>query len=202
VPLLFVLVILLAVVLAIVVLVPVSLVLRYRAGKARRQARGWVASLNVGSLALSVVLCLAVAGVTSLWLPGALTYVLAGLAAGSLLGAAGLALARWESTAHTLHFTPKGWLVLIVTAVVAARLTYGVWRAWHAWGEAGLDETSRIVASGVGGSLAAAGLVLGYYLTFWIGVLRRVRLHQRRSAHLGRRTSDHRRRAPAPYRPS
>ena len=51
--------ILLAVVLVVapIVLVPLSLVLRYRAGTARRQARGWVATLNlVGARHLDLAL--------------------------------------------------------------------------------------------------------------------------------------------------
>jgi len=36
-----------ALVLAPIVLMPLSLVLRYRAGTARRQARGWVTALNL-----------------------------------------------------------------------------------------------------------------------------------------------------------
>ena len=108
-------------------------------------------------------------------------YALAGLVLGGLLGAAGLALTRWETTPRALHFTPNPWLVLFVTVVVSARLAYGVWRVWHAW-DAGLDDTSPIVASGLGGSLAAGGIVLGYYVAFWIGVLRRVRRHQRAAA--------------------
>lgn len=173
-PVLVVLIVILAAALASVVLMPVSLVMRYRTGKARRQARGWVASLNVATLGLSVVLCLVAAVVTSVWVPGAMSYTLAGLAGGCLLGMAGLVLARWEPTPRALYYTPNAWLVLLVTVVVAARLAYSVWRTWHAW-EAGLDHTSLIVASGVRGSLAAGGIVLGYYLTFWVGVLRRVR---------------------------
>jgi hypothetical protein len=179
VPLLIVLILALAIVLVMVLMLPVSLVMRYRAGRTRRQARGWVAALNVGTLGFSVLLYLAAAGITSVWAPGALTYALAGLAAGGLLGWAGLVLARWDVTPRTLHFTPNAALVLLVTVVVAARLAYGVWRTWHAW-EAGLDHTSAIVAAGLRGSLAAGGVVLSYYFIFWIGVLQRVRRHQRR----------------------
>ncbi len=100
---------------------------------------------------------------------------------GVLLGLAGLALTRWEDAPRALHFTPNAWLVLFVTVVVAARLAYGLWRTWLAW-NAGLDHTSEVVASGLQGSFAAGGIVLGYYLAFWIGVLRRLRRHQRRAA--------------------
>jgi hypothetical protein len=178
VPLLVILIVVLGLMLAVVLLMPVALVLRYRAGRARRQARSWVASVNIAALGFSVTLCLAAASAMSFWVPGALVYALGGLAAGVLLGAAGLALTRWEATRNRVHFTPNAWVVLFVTLVVSARLAYGVWRIWHAW-HAGFDYDSRIVADGVRGSLAAGGILLGYYFTFWVGVLRQVRRHQR-----------------------
>jgi hypothetical protein len=176
VPILLLLFAVLGVILAVILLMPFSLVMRYRAGRARRQARGWVASLNIALLALSVVLWLTATALTSVWVPGSLAYALAGLGIGGLLGVVGLALTQWDATSDRLHFTPNAWIVLFVTVVVAARIAYGVWRTWHAW-EAGFDHTSSIVIDGVRGSLAAAGIVLGYYLTFWLGVRRRVRRH-------------------------
>jgi hypothetical protein len=181
VPILLLLLVALGVILVIVILTPVSLVLRYRAGRARRQARSWVASLNIVALALSVVLWLTATGLTSFWVPRSLEYALAGLAIGGLLGLAGLALTRWDSTTDRLHFTPNAWIVLFITVVVAARITYGVWRTWQAW-EAGFDHTSLIAIDGLRGSLAAAGIVLGHYLVFWVGVLRRVRRHRMTTA--------------------
>jgi hypothetical protein len=49
-----------------------------------------------------------------------------------------------------------------------------LWRSWQAWRLAAGD-TSWIVSSGVAGSLAAGAVVLGYYLTYWFGVRRRLR---------------------------
>jgi hypothetical protein len=174
VPVLLLLFAALGVILAVVLLMPVSLVMRYRSGRARRQARGWVASFNIAALALSVMLWLTATGVTAFWVPGSLEYALAGLAIGGLVSVVGLALTRWDATPDTLHFTPNAWIVLLITVVVAARIAYGIWRTWHAW-EAGFDHTSSVVVDGIRGSLAAAGIVLGYYFTFWLGVLRRIR---------------------------
>jgi hypothetical protein len=181
VPLLIVVAAALALGLAVVLALPFSLVMRYRAGRARRQARGWAASLNVAMLLLSIALFLGAAAMTTLWAADALRYALAGLAGGMLLGTAGLLLTRWETSPRALHFTPNAWLVLLVTVVVAARLAYGLWRTGLAL-MTGLDHTSEVVASGVQGSFAAGGIVLGYYLAFSIGVLRRVRRHQRHAA--------------------
>jgi hypothetical protein len=124
-------------------------------------------------------LFVAAAAVTSRWTPAALTYTLGGLVAGTLLGLLGLALTRWDTTRGQIYFTPNVWLVLLVTLVVAARVAYGFVRVWYEW-QAGFDHTSAIVADGIRNSLAAGGLVLGYYLTFWIGVRLRIKGNARR----------------------
>jgi hypothetical protein len=175
VPALLLAIALLLVVVALLLLTPV---LRYRAGKARRQARGWVATLNLGGLLISTALFLAGAGLASLWVPRAFTDSALGLLGGFALGLVGLRLTRWESGPHSLHYTPNRWLVLGVTSVVTARLFYGFWRAWRTWRSAP-GEADWLVAFGVAGSMAAGAVVLGYYLAHWIGVRRRFRLHQR-----------------------
>lgn len=167
------------VVLAIVALIPVSIVQRYRAGTSRQRARGWLAAINLAGLALSVVLFLTSAAITSIWVPSALTYTAAGLAVGCVLGIVGLGLTRWEPSIDSLHYTPNRALVLGITLVVAARLLYGFWRGWETW-RSGVDDGSWFVAAGVAGSMAAGAVVLGYYLVYWIGVRRRIRRHAAR----------------------
>ena len=165
--------------LVFVVLIPFSLIQRYRVGTARRLARGWVATLNLAAIALSVGIFLAGAALTSVWVPNAFSYTLGGLTGGGLLGVLGLAMSRWEATPRSLHYTPNRWLVLAITLVVTTRLLYGVWRAWEAW-RLNPDETSWIVASGAAGSLAAGAVVLGYYFVYWFGLRVRLKRHLRR----------------------
>ncbi|MFI5006883.1 MAG: DUF1453 domain-containing protein [Solirubrobacterales bacterium] len=165
------------VLLALIALMPLSILLRYRAGTARRLARGWVATLNVLGIATSAALFLAVAAVTSLWVPKAFTYSLAGLGGGCVLGLVGLLASRWEATPQSLHYTPNRWLVLAITLVVTSRMIYGFWRGWHTW-RSTPDDTSLLVAFGAAGSLAAGAVVLGYYLTYWTGVWRRLKRHE------------------------
>jgi hypothetical protein len=98
-----------------------------------------------------------------------------------VLGLVGLAVSRWEFSPGSLHYTPNRWLVLGITLVVTARLAFGFWRSWHAW-RAAPDGMSWAAASGAAGSLAAGAIVLGYYLTYWIGVRRRLRRHTMRRA--------------------
>jgi hypothetical protein len=160
-------------VLALTILMPISLVQRYRVGTSRRRARRWVAVLNVAAMAFSILFFLGVTGVTSLWVPGAFAYSVAGLAGGCVLALIGLRLTRWEPTTVGLHFTPNRWLVLGLTLVVSARILYGLARGWQAW-RLGLEDGTWVSAAGVAGSFAAGAIVLGYYLTYWIGVRRRI----------------------------
>jgi len=172
------LVIVLLVVLGFIALLPLALVQRYRAGTSRQLARGWLATVNVVGLAISIVFFLTGAAMTSIWVPYALRYTVAGLAFGGMLGVIGLALTRWERGSRSLHFTPNRWLVLAITLLVTARVLYGFWRAWQSWRSA-IDGGSWVIASGAAGALAAGALVLGYYLTYWIGVRRRLTRHRR-----------------------
>jgi hypothetical protein len=164
---------------AIIALIPLSLVMRYRAGTSRRRARNWLVTVNVAGLAISITLFLISAAITNIWVPDAFVYTVAGLLTGCVLGALGLWLTRWEAEAGPLHYTPNRWLALTLTFVVAARLIYGFWRAWHTW-QAGLGDTSWAAAAGVEGSLAAGAVVLGYYFFFWLGVRRRIASHAQR----------------------
>ena len=166
-----------ALILAPIALMPLALVLRYRAGTARRQARGWVATLNLVALSISTSLFLLGAGLTSIWVPHALGYSLLGLLGGIALGIIGLWLSRWERAPQSLHYTPNRWLVLAITLVVTSRMAYGLWRGWHAWGSTP-DKSSWLAAAGAAGSLAAGAVVLGYYLVYWVGVSRRLKRHK------------------------
>lgn len=156
-------------VVALVLATPFLLYLRYRTGTMRRRGRGWIANINLASLAFSAGLLVWLAALTTFWVPRAFSYSLAGLIAGSLLGLLGLALTRWEMTPRGLHYTPNRWLVLLVTLAVATRLLYGLWRIWHAWRAASSDG-SWLASAGVAGSMAVGAVVVGYYLVYFAGV--------------------------------
>jgi hypothetical protein len=166
------------IVLAVVALVPFSIVQRYRMGTSRQRARGWLTTINLAGIALSAILFLAGAAVTTVWVPHAFTYTAAGLVVGCVLGFIGLWLTRWEPAPGSLHYTPNRWLVLGITLVVTARLIYGFWRGLHTW-RAGVEGASWFGAAGIPGSMAAGAVVLGYYLAYWVGVRRRLKLGSR-----------------------
>ena len=159
-------------VLLVIALIPISIVQRFRTGTAERPARRWVATLNLVAVAVSVFLFVGGAFVTSQLIPGVLTYTLAGVAVGCLLGALGVALTRWQYVAGRLRYTPNRLLVLALTVVVAARVLYGFWRMWETW-QAGIGS----VVPGVATSMSAGAVVLGYYLVFWTGIRWRIGRH-------------------------
>lgn len=167
--------------LIVIALLPLTIVQRYRVGTARRIGRPWFARLNLLLLAFSTALFVISSAVMNTWVPNALLHVAGGLAAGGLLGLLGLKWTRWEPTAAAIHYTPNRPLVLLLTVAVAARLIYGFWRGWQAWGNSG-SASSWLVASGVAGSLGVGAVILGYYLTYWAGVSRRLRRHRSANA--------------------
>jgi hypothetical protein len=70
------------VLLAFAGVVLLSLALRYRAGTARRQARPWVASLNVWLTGFSSVFFLSFTLLLSFWVPSAFRFAVIGMGCG------------------------------------------------------------------------------------------------------------------------
>ena len=167
------------VLLAVGGVVLLSLALRYRAGTARRQGRRWVASLNVWMTSLSAVFFLSFTFLISFWLGTAFRFALIGMCFGALLGLLGLALTRWESQREGLFYTPSRWLALLVTLAIAARFTYGWWRATHSSSAPG-EQHWLMTASGAELSLAVAAGLIAYYLVYSTGVRLQIMRHEQR----------------------
>ena len=149
-------------------LLPVSLWARYRAGRARRRAQGWVIRANAWLLLASLALYLLSAWIASHWVAPALRDAALGALAGGALGIAGLACTRFEHDDAGLFYTPNRWLVLGLTALVAVRIVAGFWLAWH-------DASDRPDAWLQAGSLfGAGGLLLGHYLVYTWGLRSRL----------------------------
>jgi hypothetical protein len=180
VPLLVLAVGLLLLIALFLITLPLTLVQRYRAGTSRRRARGWVLTLNLVSMLSSVGLFLVAAAITSLWVPRTLPYAALGLIGGIAIGLLGLAASRWEAADGRLHYTPNRWLVLTLTLVIAARVVYGLWRGWRAWGSTPGD-IAWLETIGAAESMAAGALVIGYYLAYTAGLWRRLRRERRQA---------------------
>jgi hypothetical protein len=163
----------------LIALSPLMLVQRYRVGTARKQARPWLATFGLVMMAGSTIFFLVGAGATSFWVQDAFTGALAGVAAGTVLGLLGVLLTRWEVNPGSLHYTPNRWLVLFVTVIVSARLLYGFYRSWAA-ARAGIEGTGVVAAFGIPESLAAGGVVIGYYLAYSAGLRWRIKRWERR----------------------
>ena len=168
------------VLLALAGVVLLSLALRYRAGTARRQARCWLASLNVWATGFSAVFFLSFTFLLSFWVESAFRYALIGMGVGGILGLLGLALTRWESRPEGLFYTPSRWLAFIIVFAIAARVVYGWWRATHSSSNAPGDQHWLITASGTQLSLGVAAGLIGYYLVYSIGVRLRLARHEQR----------------------
>jgi hypothetical protein len=173
---------LLFVLLAVGGVVLLSLALRYRAGTARRQARRWVASLNVWATSFSALFFLCFTLLLSFWVGSAFRFALIGMGIGGILGLIGLAMTRWESRPNGLFYTPSRWLALLVTLAIAARFIYGWWRATHSGSLAPGDPHWLMTASATQLSLAVAAGLVAYYLIYSIGVRLQLARHHRRSA--------------------
>jgi hypothetical protein len=171
---------LLFVVLAFAGVVLLSLALRYRAGTTRRQARRWVASLNVWMTSFSAVFFLSFTFLLSFWIDSAFRFALIGMGCGGILGLVGLAMTRWESQPEELFYTPNRWLALFVALAIAARFVYGWWRATHSGSSSPGDQHWLTAASGTQLSLAVAAGLIAYYLVYSVGVRLRVARHAQR----------------------
>jgi len=170
---------LLFVLLALAGVVLLSLALRYRAGTARRQARRWVASLNVWMTSFSAIFFLSFTLLLSFWVGSAFRFSLIGMGVGGILGLLGLAVTRWESRPEGLFYTPSRWLAFLIIFAIAARVMHGWWHATHS-GSAPGDKHWLITASSTQLSLAVAAGLIGYYLVYSIGVRLRLRWYEQR----------------------
>jgi hypothetical protein len=157
-----------------------SLAVRYRAGTARRQARRWVATVNVWATSFSAVFFLSFSLLLSFWVGSAFRFAVIGLGVGGILALLGLAMTHWEGRPDGLFYTPSRWLALIITLVIAARLVYGWWRGTHYGSTAATDQHWLLAASGTQVSLAVAAGLIGYYLVYSVGVRLRLSRHEQR----------------------
>lgn len=170
-PLLLLVPLLVAAVFALwVVLLPVSIMQRYRHGRARRRVQPWFVGANAWLLALSALVFLATAWSLGHWIPAALRDATLGLGAGALAGIAGLRLDAFETTPQGHFRTPNRWFVLGLSLLLAARIAIGLWLAWR--DVAGSDAWAWVTR---GGLLGVAGVLLGYAVATAWGLRARVR---------------------------
>ena len=171
-PLLLLPLLLLALVALWACLLPLALLNRYRRGRARRRAVGWVVGGNAWLLAGAAVLFLASGLVLGLWHPLAPVEAAIGLLCGMALGWLGLRLTRFEATPRGFMYTANRWLVLGLTVLVAMRLALALWQGWHLWQA---DAATAQWLDAQAGLLLAGGLLIGHYLAYTWGLRQRLR---------------------------
>lgn len=170
----------LAIVIALAVtalLLPLSLLQRFRLGRARRQVRGWLVAVNLWSTLLSAVIFAVFATVAGIWWPGVWLHAPLGFAGGLLLGVLGARLSRFESTPAGLFYQPNAWLVWALALLVVARVSAAVIQTWR-----GVSSGAPWPAHGWmshASLLAVAGVLLGYALAYAWLLRRRWRHYQR-----------------------
>lgn len=100
--------------------------------------------------------------------------LLAGVAGGLLLGWFGLRHTKFEVTAQGRFYTPHTYIGLAVSALLIGRLAYrflAVYPAMQAASRADQDPFSSFTRSPL--TLAVFGVLIGYYVLYYAGVLRK-----------------------------
>lgn len=134
-----------------------------------RESRMW---LRVGLLALVAVLA-AASVARNLDVLGAL---LAGIAGGAALGYIGLKHTRFEVTRDARFYTPHAYIGLVVTALFLGRIVYrflGVYNGAVPAAAAGHTLAASYQHNPL--TLAIFGILVGYYVLYYVGVLQRTR---------------------------
>ena len=175
-PLLFLLpLLILAVVVLWALLLPLSLIQRYRFGRKRRRVVGWVTSANAWLVLVSVAAFFLSAWMATRWLPQALTMAGLGFAAGIVLGILNLLISKRDVEAGQLHVTPNAVLVLGLTLLVAGRIVLGFWQlAEHGFQLHPLQREEAWFLR-PDSLFALGGLLLGHYFAWCWGLRARLK---------------------------
>jgi len=100
--------------------------------------------------------------------------VAAGLGGGIALGLLGVRLTTFETTPQGRFYTPHGGIGLLLSALLLGRLAYRfvvVWPLMHGAHVAGENPMASFQRSPL--TLAIFALLIGYYVTYCIGILLR-----------------------------
>jgi hypothetical protein len=179
VPLLLIPLLVLGVVALWALLLPLSIIQRYRYGRQRRRAQPLAVRINAWLLLVSAPLFVASAWMSGYWIEGAVLHALCGLGAGVVVGIVGLWITRFEPGPHRsgpqgLFYTPPAALVLVLSVLVAARVLLGLWQLlqrWHA-----VEAAPPGALADHASLFAVGGLLLGYALAYAWGLRRRLRV--------------------------
>lgn len=168
------------------VLAPVVLLLVYRRLRrhiGRQPLQPWRIGLRLAgvSIAALALLLIGVAGALGGSMAG--LGVLAGLAGGAMLGSYGLRLTTFETTADGRFYTPNPWLGIGLSALMLGRLAYRFVAVRGASQVALMgDSTALGILHRSPLTLAIAGLLVGYFLRYSVGLWRATRVTEAEAA--------------------
>ena len=151
------------------VLVLLAIFRRVRGNIGRQPVRPVRMRFRIGMLAVLGVV-LAVLALRDMSLFGAL---LGGVAAGVALGWFGLRHTKFEHTDEGAFYTPHTWIGLAVSLLLLGRIAYRfivVYPGMQAATQADQDPLASFQRSPL--TLAILGVLIGYYVFFYSGVLR------------------------------
>lgn len=155
----------------IVAIVVWALYRRMRRSFGRQRVREGLMWLRMGILTLVAAL-IAVTVVRDVDVLGAL---LAGVVCGAALGVVGLKYTKFEITSQGRFYTPHAYIGLVVTALFVGRLLY---RFLGLYNGANATVAGQSIAATYQHSpflLAVFGVVVGYYVLYYLGVLQRTK---------------------------
>ena len=145
---------------------------RMRRSFGRQRVRDWRMWLRIGILTVVA----AIAAVSIAHDVDVLAALVAGIVGGAVLGYFGLKYTKFEITRDGRFYTPHSYFGLAVTALFLGRLVYrflGVYNGVIPAAAAGHSLAATYQRSPL--TLAIFGLLVGYYVLYYVGVLQRTK---------------------------
>ena len=152
------------------VLLPISLIQRYRFGRKRRRVVAWATSANAWLILISALAFFLSAWMATRWLPDALLMGAAGFAAGIVLGIVNLVISRNEVEGGRFYITPNAVLVLAMTLLVAGRILLGFWQLYEHGFQLHPMQREEAWFLRPDSLFALGGLLLGHYFVWCWGL--------------------------------
>ena len=136
------------------------------------EGRMWV---RIGLLTVFTVVVITLAIIGPAHDPTVLQGLIAGIGCGAALGYVGLRHTKFEVTPEGRFYTPHTYIGLVVTALFVGRLLYRYLSVYN--GTLPPTTPGGGFAATFHGpfTLAAFGVVVGYYVLYYLGVLQRTR---------------------------
>lgn len=137
-----------------------------------RQGALWV---SIGLLTAFTILFITMAIVGPAHDPTVLEGLVAGMACGAALGYVGLRHTKFEVTCEGRFYTPHTYIGMTVTALFVGRLLYRYLSVYNGTHPAATANSGFAATLHGPFTLAIFGVVVGYYVLFYLGILQRTR---------------------------